>query len=53
MGSENLRVVSDDLRALHLAIGDVKSILVNRRQANEDKFDRNQPRAPEGTSTGG
>jgi hypothetical protein len=53
MNFERLRQVRQDLQEVGFAIADVKSVLAERKNITEVKFDPNQPRAPEGTSTGG
>jgi hypothetical protein len=53
MNVERLRQVRQDMRDVGSAIADVKTLLAERKSIAEVKFDRNQPRAPEGTSTGG
>lgn len=50
---DRLKQVRDDLRDARCAIADVKIALRERISVTEVKFDPNQPRAPQGTPTGG
>lgn len=50
---DRLKQVRDDLRDARCAIADIKIALRERISATEVKFDPNQPRAPQGTPTGG
>jgi hypothetical protein len=50
---DRLKHVRDELRDARCAIADVKIALRERISATEVKFDPNQPRVPQGTSTGG
>lgn len=53
MNFDRLRQVRQDMREVSAAIDVVKIALADRKSIAEVKFDPNQPRAPEGTSTGG
>jgi hypothetical protein len=53
MNFEKLRQVRLEMLEAGAAIADVKSVLAERKAITEVKFDPNQPRAPEGTPTGG
>lgn len=53
MTFDRLKQVREDLRDARCAIADVKIALRERISATEVKFDPNQPRAPQGTPTGG
>lgn len=53
MNFDRLKQVREDLRDARCAIADVKIALRERISATEVKFDPNQPRAPQGTPTGG
>lgn len=53
MTFDRLKQIRDDLRDAHCAIAEVKLALRHRISATEVKFDPNQPRAPQGTPTGG
>jgi hypothetical protein len=53
MTFDRLKQMPDDLQDVRSAIAEVKIALGERRSTTEVKFDPNQPRAPEGTSTGG
>ncbi len=53
MTFDRLRQIRDDLQDARSAIAEVKIALRQRLSATEVKFDPNQPRAPQGTPTGG
>jgi hypothetical protein len=53
MKSDEIHILRNNFRALSASIEEVKSLLSNRRLAREVKYDPNQPRAPEGTTSGG
>ncbi len=53
MTFDRLKQIRDDLRDARCAIAEVKLALRQRLSATEVKFDPNQPRAPQGTPTGG
>lgn len=53
MTFDRLKQIRDDLQDARCAIADVKIALRQRISATEVKFDPNQPRAPQGTPTGG
>jgi hypothetical protein len=53
MTFDKLKQMRDDLRAARCAIAEVKTALRQRISTTEVKFDPNQPRAPQGTPTGG
>ncbi len=53
MTFDRLKQMRDDLQDARSAIAEVKIALRQRLSATEVKFDPNQPRAPQGTPTGG
>lgn len=53
MTFDRLKQMRDDLQDARSAIAEVKLALRQRISATEVKFDPNQPRAPQGTPTGG
>lgn len=53
MTFDRLNQMRDDLQDARSAIAEVKLALRQRLSATEVKFDPNQPRAPQGTPTGG
>ena len=53
MTFDKLKQMRDDLQDARSAIAEVKIALRHRLSAPEVKFDPNQPRAPQGTPTGG
>jgi hypothetical protein len=53
MNFDKLKQMRDDLREVRYAIANVKIALRERESTTEVKFDPNQPRALQGTSTGG
>ncbi len=53
MTFDRLKQMRDDLQDARSAIAEVKTALRQRISATEVKFDPNQPRAPQGTPTGG
>ncbi|WP_284359725.1 hypothetical protein [Candidatus Phycosocius spiralis] len=53
MTFDKLKQMRDDLQDARCAIAEVKMALRQRLSATEVKFDPNQPRAPQGTPTGG
>ncbi len=53
MTFDRLKQMRDDLQDARSAIAEVKIALRQRISATEVKFDPNQPRAPQGTPTGG